>query len=280
MTLDAWLRAAAAALFPDSDSARLDAEVLARHALGLTPTGLITEAPRVLDGAALGALNGLLARRAHGEPIAYITGVREFWSLSLRVGPAVLIPRPETELLVEAALARIAPQTAVTIVDLGTGSGAIALALARERPRALIIATDASSAALGLARANAAAHGITNVEFRHGDWFTPLADVHAQMIVSNPPYIAANDPHLRRGDLRFEPLAALASGADGLDAIRHLVRGAGPHLVPGGTLLLEHGAEQAKGVARELAAARFTAIHTQADLAGHARIAVAATPAG
>lgn len=188
----------------------------------------------------------LLARRQAGEPVAYLLGRQGFWSLELEVSPATLIPRPETELLVELALARLPAGQSLRVADLGTGSGAIALALARERPQAHVVATDASAEALTVARRNAARLGLGRVEFRDGDWLVPLAQERFDLIASNPPYIEQDDPHLAQGDLRFEPPAALASGADGLDAIRVIVRDAGRHLHPGGWLLLEHGWNQAR----------------------------------
>ena len=214
----------------------------------------------------------LLARRQAGEPVAYMTGTQGFWTLDLEVSTATLIPRPETELLVELALARIPVDAASRMADLGTGSGAIALAIARERPRATVVATDASEAALAVARGNALRNRIGNIEFRHGDWFAPLAGESFDLIASNPPYIAEGDPHLDEGDLRFEPPSALSSGADGLDAIRRIVRDAPAHLHADGWLLLEHGWEQGAAVCALLVEAGFAAVETARDLEGRDRV--------
>lgn len=242
------------------------------HVTGLTRTALITRAHDPLAAAHEQQLEQLLDRRARGEPVAYLTGRREFWSLELTVTPDVLIPRPETELLVEQALARIPLDAAWTIADLGTGSGAVALALARERPRCTIIATDASTAALAVARRNAQQLGIGNVEFRHGDWLAPLAGLSFDLIVSNPPYIPDNDPHLSQGDVRFEPRAALTAGADGLDAIRIIATDARRHLRRDGLLLLEHGFDQAAGVRSVLTGHSYAAVSTCPDLLGLPRV--------
>jgi release factor glutamine methyltransferase len=204
-------------------------------------------------------------RRRGGEPVAYILGRKEFYGLELAVNPAVLIPRPETELLVELALER----TFSTILDLGTGSGAVALALKHERPQARVVAVDASAAALAVARRNAVKHGL-DIELRHGRWLEGLGAERFELIVANPPYIAAGDPHLP--ELRFEPGAALVSGADGLDAIREIVRAAPAHLAPGGWLLLEHGQGQEGDVKDLLLAAGFGSPGVWPDLAGIARV--------
>ena len=214
----------------------------------------------------------LLARRQAGEPVAYLTGTQGFWTLELEVSPATLIPRPETELLVELALARSPVDAGARIADLGTGSGAIGLAIAKERPRAAVIATDASRAALEVARRNATRNRIATVEFREGDWLAPLAGETFDLIASNPPYIADGDPHLGEGDLRFEPPSALSSGADGLDAIRRIVRDAPAHLASGGWLLLEHGWDQGEAVRALLEAAGFMDVETAQDLEGRDRV--------
>jgi release factor glutamine methyltransferase len=215
----------------------------------------------------------LLDRRKRGEPVAYITGTREFWSIVLNVTPATLIPRPETELLVEKALEHIPRDAAWAIADLGTGSGAIALAIAKERPACRIVATDISSKAIEVAKSNADKIGVTNVEFRAGDWFTPLANNAFDMIVSNPPYIRAGDPHLLRGDVRFEPASALVSGADGLDSISQLAGHAREFLKPGGWLLFEHGWDQAVVIDKLLRQHEYSDMVHHQDLAGHARVA-------
>ena len=191
------------------------------HVCGLDRSSLITRSDIALTGEQQHKLENLLGRRKRGEPAAYITGVREFWSMELNVSSATLIPRPETELLVEKALERIPENAEWTIADLGTGSGAIALALAKERPKCRVIATDVSPAALDVARSNRDKFDFRNIELRAGDWFAPLAGESLDMIVSNPPYVRAKDPHLQKGDVRYEPAAALVSGPDGLDAIRH-----------------------------------------------------------
>ena len=250
---------------------RVDAEWLLAHALERPRAWLFAHAGDQVPAEAAQRYTALLARRAAGEPVAYLTGEQGFWTLELEVSPATLIPRPETELLVELALARIPGGSATRIADLGTGSGAIALAIARERPRAHVIATDASEPALEVARRNAARNRIANIEFRHGDWLAPLAGERFDLIASNPPYIAEGDPHLGEGDLRFEPPAALSSGLDGLDAIRRIVRDAPLHLLPGGWLLLEHGWGQGAAVRALLAEADFSEVETARDLEGRDR---------
>jgi release factor glutamine methyltransferase len=249
-----------------------EAELLLQHALGRTRAWLYAHADDAVDGFAVGRVRELVARRQAGEPLAYITGRREFWSLDLAVSPAVLIPRPETELLVELAIQKIPHAQATAVADLGTGSGAIALAIAHERPRAQVLATDASAAALDVARGNAARVGVTNVGFALGDWCAALGNARFDLIVSNPPYIAAADPHLRRGDLRFEPPPALASGIDGLDAIRAIVETAPAHLRPGGWLLLEHGFEQGRAVRAFLEKSGFVEVFTAHDLEDRERV--------
>lgn len=266
------LHNAIVALTASSPTPRLDAEVLLRHITGSTPTGLIAGADRPLGADDMRRLDELIAHRKRGEPIAYLTGEREFWSLRLKVTPATLIPRPETELLVEKVLARIPPDARWNIADLGTGSGAIALAIAHERPRCRIHACDQSVAALDVARANATRLNIANIEFFHGDWLAPLARHTFEMIVSNPPYVRADDPNLNEGDVRFEPRTALAGGPDGLDAIRSIAKQAFARLMPGGFLILEHGHEQAATVANILTAAGFCDILCHRDFAGHDRV--------
>lgn len=259
-TIDALLRHAAATID------RLDAECLLAHALARPRSWLFAHAGDAVEAAAGARFATLLARRQAGEPVAYLTGVQGFWTLELEVSPATLIPRPETELLVELALARIPGGTAARIADLGTGSGAIALAIAKERPHAHVVATDASAPALDVARRNAAHNGIANLEFRHGDWLAPLAGERFDLIASNPPYIADGDPHLDQGDLRFEPPSALSSGRDGLDAIRTIITAAPRHLHDGGWLLLEHGWDQGGAVRVLLAEAGFVDVETARDL--------------
>ncbi|MCE5232866.1 MAG: peptide chain release factor N(5)-glutamine methyltransferase [Mizugakiibacter sp.] len=255
------------------DAARLEAELLLAHALGRPRAWLYAHAGDAVDAAQQAAFAALLARRAAGEPVAYLVGTRGFWSLELEVTPATLIPRPETELLVELALARLPADAETRVADLGTGSGAVALAIARERPRARVLATDASAEALAVARRNAQRLGIANVAFAQGDWCAALGDARdLDLIVANPPYIAAGDPHLDEGDLRFEPATALASGADGLDAIRIIVRDARAHLCPGGWLLFEHGFDQGAAVRALLAAHGYREVFTARDLEGRERV--------
>jgi release factor glutamine methyltransferase len=251
---------------------RADAELLLLHVLQQPRSWLFTHADDVPDMDVQTAYAGLVERRAAGEPVAYITGRRGFWSLDLEVSPATLIPRPETELLVELALQRLPLVAACSVADLGTGSGAIALAIARERPRARVVATDASAEALAVARRNAQRHALDNVAFVHGDWLAPLAGQHFDLIVSNPPYIEAADPHLAQGDLRYEPPAALASGSDGLDAIRRIVRDARAHLHPDAWLLFEHGWNQGEAVRALLEAVGYGDVFTAKDLEQRDRV--------
>ena len=255
-----------------------EAELLLAHALGRPRSWLYAHGTDPVDAEVAGAFAALVARRLAGEPIAYLTGRRGFWKFELAVTPATLIPRPETELLVELALARLPPHRALRIADLGTGSGAIALALALERPQATVIATDASDAALAVARTNAADLGIGNIRFRHGDWLAPLAGEQFDLVASNPPYIAQDDPHLRAGDLRHEPALALSSGRDGLDAIRSIVRAAPAHLLPRGWLLLEHGWQQGPAVRGLLHEAGYLEIGTVRDLEQRERVSCGRKP--
>jgi release factor glutamine methyltransferase len=254
---------------------RLEAELLLSRTLGKSRAWLYAWPEHEASDEQQAAFGRLVEARVRGEPIAYLTGQREFWSLDLAVTPDVLIPRPETELLVELALARIPRDANVRVADLGTGSGAIALALARERPLARVLATDVSAAALAVARANAERLHLRNVEFAAGDWCSALADDRFDVIVSNPPYIARGDEHLGIGDLRSEPMLALASGIDGLDAIRDIIAQAPAHLRDGGWLLLEHGWDQAARVRDLLDARSFRAIATERDAAGHERVTLA-----
>jgi release factor glutamine methyltransferase len=216
----------------------------------------------------LAQFHSLLARRAQGEPLAYLIGTRDFWSLTLQVSPDVLIPRPETELLVEQGLLKLEGIAAPKVLDLGTGSGAVALALARERPDAKILATDSSEAALTIARRNAMRNSIGNVVFARGSWYTAITESGFDLIVSNPPYIAQNDPALDKHVLHYEPTSALISGTGGLEALTAIIEGAAAHLQPAGWLLLEHGWKQAASVARLLELHGFTHVRCHPDLAG------------
>jgi release factor glutamine methyltransferase len=249
----------------------LDAEVLLAHALGVDRARLKSHPERPVRREEREAYQRLYERRAAGEPIAYLLGYRDFWTLRIAVTPAVLVPRPESELLVERALALRAAEPA-RAVDLGTGSGALALALAHERPAWHVTATDSSGEALAVARANAARHGLTRIELLEGSWFAPLAGRRFDLILSNPPYVAADDPVLERGALRFEPRAALTPGYDALECLRTIVRDAPDHLIENGWLLLEHGADQERHVAAMLVGRGFAHVRSHTDLAGHARM--------
>lgn len=273
VTLGTTLHKALHELELTSPTPRLDAEVLLMHACGLDRGGLITRNKMVMTDEQQQRLDKLLSRRQRGEPVAYITGTREFWSMELNVTPATLIPRPETELLVEKALERIPRDVQWTIVDLGTGSGAVALALAKERPKCRVIATDVSPTALDVAKSNVEKFGFHNIELRAGDWFAPLAGERFDTVVSNPPYIRASDPHLKQGDVHFEPATALVSGADGLDAIRHIALHARELLEPDGWLLFEHGWDQAIVVRELLRRHDYSDMVYHRDLAGQARVA-------
>ncbi len=255
-----------------AEDGRHVAEHLLSHVLGRDRAWLFAHARDPLGADEIARFEALLERRIAGEPVAYLTGRRGFWTLDLAVGPDTLIPRPETELLVELALARLPEDRDADVVDLGTGSGAIALAIASERPRARVIATDASPGALAMAGRNAREHGIGNVRFASGDWWEPLADRRFDLVASNPPYIADADPHLRQGDLRHEPMSALVSGADGLDAIRIIVEGAPRHLRAGGWLLLEHGWDQGAAIRDLLVRAGFDDVATERDLEARDRV--------
>ncbi len=250
---------------------RVDAELLMADALSRSRSWLFAHADDLVAAAGVEAFASRVARRLAGEPIAYILGRRGFWSFELAVTPATLIPRAETELLVELALERLPRDRACRVVDLGTGSGAIALAIARERPLAGIVATDASADALAVAEGNARALGLDRVRFVHGDWLSPLGGGRFDLIVSNPPYIEIADEHLGQGDLRYEPMTALASGRDGLDDIRRIVADAPANLVSGGWLLLEHGWNQG-GAVREMFASPWETATTHVDLEGRDRV--------
>jgi release factor glutamine methyltransferase len=272
------LAEAAECLRPVSQSPGLDAELLLCQALERPRSFLHAWPEHRPPDSRTKAFNAILRRRIAGEPMAYITGVREFWSLTLKVGPEVLIPRPDTETLVEQALARMPREAALRVADLGTGSGAIALAIASERPRAQVMASDVSPAALDRARDNARRCGLA-VMFLPGDWFEALREQPPlHLIVSNPPYVAAADPHLK-GDLLAEPKGALVSGTTGMEAIRHIVAGAAGHLLPGGWLLLEHGWDQGAATRDLLSRAGFRSVSTTRDLSGLERVSAGRRPA-
>jgi release factor glutamine methyltransferase len=256
-------------LGPDSGS---EPEILLAHVLGKNRTYLHTWPERALTSEEFTRFDALLERRAAGEPIAYLLGRREFWSLDLAVTSATLIPRADTEVLVTEALARIPAGALWRVADLGTGSGAIALAIAHERPATRVVATDASAAALAVAQENARRLDLTNVEFRAGSWFAPLAQDRFQLIASNPPYIPEADPHLSMGDLRFEPRAALAAGKDGLTDLRLLIAGAPDHLESDGWLLLEHGYDQGPALRVLMRDRGFLDVQTYRDLENRDRV--------
>ena len=244
-----------------------EARRLLAAATGFSEASVLAHPERELPAEAEARFRELAERRVRGEPIAYLLGEKEFYGLTLAVNPAVLIPRPETELLVELALAR----GPASVLDLGTGSGAIALAIKRNLPAARVVAVERSAAALAVARRNALKLGL-EVDFRHGLWFEPVAGERFDLVVSNPPYVAMGDAHLSQGDLRFEPQSALVAGPEGLDALRDIVRGAPSHLNPGGWLLVEHGLGQDAAVRTLLAQAGLEGIATWPDLAGIARV--------
>ena len=256
----------------EASSARIEVQCLLQQVLQVQRVYLLAHAERILDDAEFGAYSALLQRRLQGEPVAYILGEREFFGLNLKVTPATLIPRPDTELLVELAVQRIPRDQQSAVLDLGTGSGAIALAIAHSCPQAEVLACDASAAALGVAEENASALKLANVRFLQSNWYKALREQNFSLIVSNPPYIANNDPHLTQGDVRFEPASALSSGADGLDDIRHIIAHAHAHLLPGGRLLLEHGYDQAARVRDLLQDAGFEGVFSACDLSGIERV--------
>jgi len=250
----------------------LDARLLLQHVLGVDHAALIMHGERVLTSAEFHAYRALVERRLRGEPIAYLVGWREFYGRRFAVDASVLIPRPETELLVDLALDRIAPGSGTAILDLGSGSGAIAITIALERIASELVATDASTAALACARSNALRLGADRIEFLAGNWFAPVGGRRFDLIVSNPPYVAEGDPHLGQGDVRFEPGLALVAGPDGLRAIRTIVPQAQRYLIPGGWVLLEHGHDQENGCAALLKQAGFIDVFVARDLAGLPRV--------
>jgi release factor glutamine methyltransferase len=258
--------------------ARIEARVLASHAWQVGPAWLIAHDTDQPTGAQLAAFHRLLSRRLTGEPVAYILGQREFFGLNFVVTPDVLIPRPETETLVEAALKRIPEEKPWRILDLGTGSGAIAISLARHRPLAEVVAVDASTAALAVAEANAQRLGVSSLRCLASNWYAELGVDKFDTIVANPPYVEADDPHLRRGDVRFEPASALAAGPAGLDDLGIIIAAAPAHLTAGGWLLVEHGWNQGAACRTLFEASNFSEIQTLRDLAGQERVTLGRHP--
>jgi len=274
--IDELARRAEARLAAVSDTPRLDAELLLAHVLGVGRASLRARGGQPMPASLEARFEELLQRRAAGEPVAYLTGRKAFWTLDLAVGKDVLVPRPETELLVESAVARLRDRPAPAVLDLGSGSGAVALAIASELPAAVVTGVDASDAALEIARRNARDWGLGRVRFLRGHWYGPCDGQRFDAIVSNPPYLAATDPHLE--SLAHEPAAALVSGPTGLEALSEIAAGAPRFLLPGGHLLLEHGAEQGAEVRGLCAAAGLGDIATLRDLAGLERVTVSRAP--
>lgn len=266
-----------AAELPDSPTARLDAELLLAAALGKSRSYLHTWPEKIVSSESALTFSGYLLRRRAGEPVAYILGQQGFWKLDLEVAPHTLIPRPDTELLVETAL-DLLPASPARVLDLGTGSGAIALALASERPAWHVTAVDRVLEAVALAERNRQRLQLENVHVLTSDWFSALADQRFDLIISNPPYIAAGDVHLAQGDVRFEPESALVAGVDGLDDIREIIQAAPQHLNPGGWLMLEHGYDQADAVRQLLSGAGFAQVESRKDLGTHERITLGRLP--
>jgi len=265
--------ALASALHISLPEARREVQMLLTRAGQVDLATLLAYPERAAQAYANPAYSQTLARRLNGEPMAYVLGEREFYGLVFEVSPAVLIPRPETELLVELALERLAAHSAAAVLDLGTGSGCIAVALAKLRPAARIVASDVSPEALAVARSNARRHGITNIAFRAGSWFEAAAGERFDLIISNPPYVSRGDAHLTHGDLRFEPGIALTAGASGLEALQAIIGDAPRHLLAGGSLLVEHGYGQGEAVAQLLRSAGLVDVIARDDLAGIARTA-------
>ncbi len=270
--------AQAAELAELSDSPRADIELLLCEVLGRPRSFLFTWPDKILSADQQARFERLLVRRKQGEPVAHLLGYRDFWTLRLKVSPDTLIPRPDTETLVEQALALL-PELPARVADLGTGTGAIALALASERPQWQLIATDLHPGAVALTRENAAAHGLNNVAVLQGSWCAPLQG-DFDMIVSNPPYIDPEDPHLSQGDVRFEPLSALTAEEKGMADLRTIAEQAKTHLKPGGWLLFEHGYDQGEAVRDLLQTLGYAQVCTQRDLGDNDRVTLGCWPGG
>ena len=263
---------------PDAIDARFESQLLLQHVLKVNRAWLIAHENDDVAADVQREFDALIQRRIDGEPIAYILGSREFYGLNLTVTPATLIPRPDTEILVDIALEKIPSNQTLQILDLGTGTGAIALAIARQRPQAQVTGVDASKPALDVAINNSRQLHIANIHFVLSDWFNNLNDSRFDVIVSNPPYMEETDTHLQQGDLRFEPISALASGTDGLDDIRRIIDGCLIHLKPQGWLMFEHGYNQAESVRDLLAQAGLVNIETFKDLGGNDRVTIGKNP--
>jgi release factor glutamine methyltransferase len=274
-TVEQLLSTAILQLNKTSLTAQLDAEILLAFSLNKSRTWLRTWPEQCIDQSAMSDFTQLVKQRQQGLPIAYLTGQREFWTQTFQVTKDVLIPRPETELLVEHCLQMIAPNQSQLILELGTGSGAIAISIATERPQAQIIATDVSQAALEMAQINADSAGVSNIQFLHSDWFNTIDTQDFALIISNPPYIEQNDPHLQQGDVRFEPRLALTSGKDGLRDIQIIAQQAQNYLATDAYLALEHGYNQSDAVAKILSNNHYTNIKNYCDLQGNPRITIA-----
>ncbi|MCK5829254.1 MAG: peptide chain release factor N(5)-glutamine methyltransferase [Methylococcales bacterium] len=259
-------------LLSTSDSPSLDAEVLLCHVLKKTRSHLRAWPEKELQSIDYAHFSQLLEQRHQGVPIAYITGNREFWSRNFKVNSDVLIPRPDTELLIELCLTLLTDKPSAHIIDLGTGTGIIAITLAAERPDLKIIATDISLPAISIAKQNATIHHTENIHFIESNWFNNIADSTFDLVISNPPYIAGNDPHLTQGDVRFEPKGALTAKDCGLDDIKNIVQQAHHYLIPGGTLLIEHGYDQQSAVQKIFSTYNYHDIKTHTDLSGNPRV--------
>ncbi len=255
------------------DDARREIRLLLTRALQVDPAHLLAHPERIVEAHHTQAYGDMYSRRLAAEPIAYILREREFYGLAFEVDASVLIPRPETELLVDVALEHLAGEDELRVLDIGTGSGCIAVTIAKLRPQIRVIAIDVSRGALAVAARNADRHAVFNLELRAGNWFAPVAGMRFNVIVSNPPYVAQHDPHLEKGDLRFEPSLALVAGEDGLEALREIIGNAPRYLLPNGWLCVEHGYDQADAVVHLMRLAGLREISSRADLAGIRRIA-------